>query len=349
MENENVAPQDLDTGKRGAHHDAMQLPIRAAKADVAMELYATGFNAWNQLIFDHSAIDDEPDDIFVFTKVLSRQRLGRPAAHLCYTTVQCDDALCLAGRVEDVSKNVDENKDVIRAESANGAVLIVENATSDAASHTLVKYPSPTTYQARTGGKSWPCRRRVTQIAAYDTGFIILYEDGTVDTLGDPRFEDCLGRDVNETSPADEPGEVVDLSDLGDPIQKVSAGGYIMAALTEGGGLYVWGAESAGSHSRHQAFPEISRVPNYIEVDGEQDVKDIALGESHAIALTSEGNVFVIGSNISGQLSLGKPFIWELVKTWTKVNTQIPPGWEVVGVEAGPRSSFIMASEAKQD
>lgn len=34
------------------------------------------------------------------------------------------------------------------------------------------------------------------QLVAFESGFAILYEDGAVETLGDPRYPECLGRDV---------------------------------------------------------------------------------------------------------------------------------------------------------
>ena len=46
----------------------------------------------------------------------------------------------------------------------------------------------------------YKCDQTVKQIEAFDTGFVILYEDGTVATMGDPRFENCLGRIVTETA-----------------------------------------------------------------------------------------------------------------------------------------------------
>ncbi|KAJ4313817.1 hypothetical protein N0V84_009221 [Fusarium piperis] len=205
-----------------------------------MELYATGFNAWNQLIFDPSAVKDEPDDIFSFTKILGAQRLDRVVSQMCYTA----------------------------------------------------------------------------------------------------------GREVDEPSPADVPGLVSDLSDIGEPIKKVVAGGYTLAALTEGGGLYLWGMQSPGSQSRHQAFTDLSGIPNYVEVDGEKDVQDIALGESHAIALTTDGCVYVVGDNTNGQLGLGSDSKGP-VESWLKMTFTPPTDWEIVGVEAGPRSSFIVTAKAK--
>lgn len=135
---------------------------------------------------------------------------------------------------------------------------------------------------------------------------------------------------------------MTDLSVLGDPIKKVAAGGYNVAALTQGGALYVWGAQPTKSQGRHQVFPDINGTPNYIEVDGDKDVTDIALGESHAIALTSDGCVYVIGANTNGQLGLGRNR--EAVDSWTKLDFELDIDREVVGVEAGPRSSFLMTS-----
>lgn len=145
-------------------------------------------------------------------------------------------------------------------------------------------------------------------------------------------------------SPADVPGLVSDL-DIGEPIKKIAAGGYALAALTEGGGLYLWGMQSPGSQSRHQAFTDLSEIPNYVEVDGEKDVQDIALGESHAIALTTDGCVYVVGDNINGQLGLGSDK--SPVESWLKVAFNTPSGWDIIGVEAGPRSSFIVTQKVK--
>lgn len=41
-----------------------------------------------------------------------------------------------------------------------------------------------------------PTKAQPKQLVAYEAGFAILYEDGTVATLGDPRYPECLGRDI---------------------------------------------------------------------------------------------------------------------------------------------------------
>lgn len=75
-----VASEDTEYTKK-------QFPIRAAQDDICAELYAAGFNAWNQLTFDPSMIDKnkEPEDIFTFTKVLGDQKLGPLEPGLYYT------------------------------------------------------------------------------------------------------------------------------------------------------------------------------------------------------------------------------------------------------------------------
>lgn len=63
----------------------MELPVRAAASDEALEIYATGFNAWNQLTFNPLPTDQEPDDLFSFAKVLASQSSGRVVPGLSYT------------------------------------------------------------------------------------------------------------------------------------------------------------------------------------------------------------------------------------------------------------------------
>lgn len=149
--------------------------------------------------------------------------------------------------------------------------------------------------------------------------------------------------------PADQPGLVPDLLDLGDPIKHVTAGGYCLAALTTSGSLYVWGQRSAGDkRTRHIAFAEVSGIPNYFQVDADKDVQDVAFGDGHAIALTTDGDIYVIGRNSNGQLGLGQDFGVE-AKAWAKVELNIPDDSAIVGVAAGPRASFILTSRGKRE
>ncbi|KAF4451397.1 putative E3 ubiquitin-protein ligase HERC6 [Fusarium austroafricanum] len=329
----------------------MDLPVRAAASDETMELYAAGFNAWSQLTFESSLADEEPDDLFTFAKVLADKKLGRIVPEMTYTAVQRQDTWAIAGSSPDTLLHHEQNKrylfDLPSGISGDGKVLTVQDLDSSPSTQVIVQYPSLTAWRAGKSTDTWPCKSLVRQIAAYDTGFVILLEDETVLSCGDPRFRDCIGRDVDESCPANVPGIILELSHLGEPIKKVAAGGYTVAALTESGALYLWGMETPGSQSRHNAFPHLNELPNYFEVDGEKDVQDVAIGESHAIALTTDGCIYLVGDNTNGQIGLGKD-TKAPVGSWSKIDFTPAQGWEVVAVEAGPRSSFIVTAKSKQ-
>ncbi|KAF4971741.1 hypothetical protein FSARC_1540 [Fusarium sarcochroum] len=327
----------------------MDLPVHAASTDDGMELYATGFNAWNQLVFEPSP-SEEPDDIFTFSRELTGNSISRVVPDISFTAVQRNDTWVVAGGPASRSLYSKDNKrflfDSISAISGDDKVLMAQDLDPLHPAQAIVEYSSLAAWNANDSTNTWPCKSPVRQIVAHDVGFVILLGDGSVLSCGDPRFQDCLGRVVDESCPPHIPSLVPDLSDLGEPVKKISANGYIIAALTEGGGLYLWGMQSPGSYNRHNAFTDLDAIPNYVEVDGDKDVQDIAVGESHAIALTTDGCVYVMGDNTNGQIGLG----WdarEPVKSWSKMNFKPSPGWEVVAVEAGTKSSFIVTAKAK--
>ncbi|KAF4121967.1 Alpha-tubulin suppressor [Geosmithia morbida] len=303
------------------------------------KLFATGFNAWSQLSLGRrsSSPEDEAEDIFTFRKVLEGGNLDVPTSKLTYTIVPQGTELRRAGTGyphddQQLRVSLDE------VENALGETLAIDRGDT---LH-IRKCPSPD--DASHQQSRFVCPSPVRQMAAWDAGWVILHEDGRVATMGDGRFPDCLGREVAADSPADAPCIVTDLSDLGEPISRVAAGGYTSAALTVSGGLYAWGMPSPGTtHRRQQAIGGLSGVPNYVGVGDDCDVQDVALGESHAIALTAEGDVYVIGGNENGQLGLGMPFT-ERASEWTKVNLQLEPGERPVRVAAGVRTSFILVA-----
>jgi regulator of chromosome condensation len=319
----------------------MQLPILPSSSNEATGLYVTGFNAWNQLNFESSPSDQEPDDLFTFTKVLACKAIRHIVPKMCYTAVQQNNTWVFAGSYPGKLLYREANAclfDSPNAESGDGKVLTVQGSD-------IAQYTSLAAWNADKCIETWPCKSLVRQIAAYDTGFVILLDNGTVLSCGDPRFRDCLGREVDESCPANVPNAVEDLNDLGESIKKVSAGGYTIGALTESGGMYLWGMRPPGSQRRHTAFTDLDPLPSYVEVDGDKDVQDFAIGESHAIALTTDGCIYVIGDNINGQVGLGKSAKESAL--WSKINFILSPGEEVVAVEAGPRASFIVTAKTQ--
>lgn len=169
---------------------------------------------------------------------------------------------------------------------------------------------------------------------AYETGFAALTHNGDVYTLGDERYSACLGRDVSPASPAGEPGLVTALQDLPTGrISKIAAGGYMLAALTTGNDLYIWG----GHPGRKTVPADVTDEPAPVDIEG-NDIADVAVGETHIIVLTTKGDVFVVGENGDGQLGIPS----KSEESWTRVSLGFKEGREVIGVQAGARNSFLL-------
>ncbi|KAH6603904.1 hypothetical protein Trco_007350 [Trichoderma cornu-damae] len=333
-----------------------------------MDLFATGFNAWDQLSFSQKIPrdttlqgededEDEPHDLDGFTKVLSAADIERPVSRLSYTIVRQDGRLTVAGLgppAEDLEMLYSS------AEAASGELLTIVRGQDGNGANELAKYPSLSSWASGSAPEAvFRCSPPATQIAAFSAGFVILHLDGTVSTCGDPRFEACLGRDTSTpTWPSGKPGPVPDLHDIvsaDDPVKRVTAGGTAVAALTSSSGsVYVWGStpsasskSPSSSHARRRghAFQELSGIPNYTEIDNGKDVVDVALGEAHAIALTADGLIYVIGENHNGQLGLGRRAGVGRAETWINLPFRAAEGCKIVGVAAGPRASFILTAK----
>ncbi|KAI3394305.1 hypothetical protein diail_2952, partial [Diaporthe ilicicola] len=175
-----------------------------------------------------------------------------------------------------------------------------------------------------------PCQ----QIVAYETGFAALTTTGDVYTLGDERYSACLGRETSPAKTADEFGLVTALQDLPTgPISKIAAGGYMLAALTTGNDLYLW-----GGHPGRKTIPaDITDEPTPVDIE-ENDIADVAVGETHVLVLTTDGEVFIIGANENGQLGLAS----KSEESWSRVRLDLKGGRRVVGVQAGARNSFLL-------
>lgn len=176
-----------------------------------------------------------------------------------------------------------------------------------------------------------PC----TQLVAYATGFAALTTSGAVYTWGDERYGACLGRDISaDASPAEKPGLVTALQDLPTgPIAKIAAGGYMLAALTAGDDLYLWG----GHPGRKAVLADVTDEPSPVVLGEELDVADVAVGEAHLIALTTDSKVYVVGDNGNGQLGLPV----DSADSWAQVELNLGEG-RAFSVAAGPRNSFIV-------
>ncbi|KAH8811751.1 regulator of chromosome condensation 1/beta-lactamase-inhibitor protein II [Xylogone sp. PMI_703] len=170
-------------------------------------------------------------------------------------------------------------------------------------------------------------------IISYRTGFAVLTTDGQVWTWGDLRYGPCLGREIDDKSEAAEPGLVESLLDLPTgPIVKISGSGYVLAALTSGNDLYVWG----GRAGEVPYLDDLSAIASPVDID--HDILDMAVGDRHLIVLTTSSEVFVIGDNGWGQLALSL----SAIENWQEIPLPFDDGREVVGVHASYKTSFLL-------
>ncbi|KAJ6782578.1 hypothetical protein PWT90_05694 [Aphanocladium album] len=290
-----------------------------------MQVYAAGCNAWGQLEFDTLGMSD----VSKFTKIMSGSTIEKPVSRLVYTLIKVDGKYRIAGRFLDAAQAptaaslaMRANGDVLRPQEGRAYVSIVTRREGQARKDTFSVHGI------------------VKQMAAFDTGFVILYENGRIATMGDPRFPAPLGRLPTKELPAGN-FEMIEEFAPGDLVKHITACGYAAAALTESGSVYIWG-RNLPSRPTEQFFPDLFPSANYFEIEDGKDIEDFALGETHAIALTCEGDIYVIGNNENGQLGVPRT---EVLRTWTKVNFSPPVDYQITGVAAGPHTSFIIVSK----
>jgi len=183
---------------------------------------------------------------------------------------------------------------------------------------------------------------RVQQLVANATAFICLMDAGGVYTWGDARFRNLGRRSTalgdEHVVPAAEPGIVEALGGI--KITKISAGGWVMGALSEDGAAYIWGARTPGTEKSIRPLTTVEGdgvvlVEIQEPADSDPfDVVDLTIGNGHAVVLCEGGKVFGIGENRYGQLGCGTR--QDFYESWVKV---IRNG--ALSAEAGPKCTFV--------
>ncbi|KAI3317474.1 regulator of chromosome condensation 1/beta-lactamase-inhibitor protein II [Xylariaceae sp. AK1471] len=296
-----------------------------------MDLYVAGFNAWRQLEFSPLGNStEEPDDTVSFQRVLSDELIEVQYASLTCTIINTSTGLQYAGSVDEGVKSGLKQKllSSTAAVAGNGVIATYDGINTISQHTSLLPSTEAEDSQIFSGMED------VIQLVAYETGFVALSRDGKVWTWGDERYAATLGREITISRPAERPGIVDDLNGLpSGKIKKIAAGGYTVLALTEGHDLYAWG----GHPARQPILETLSSSPSPVDVV-DNDILDFSVGEAHVIALTSDGDVYIIGENTNGQLGL--PL--EKTAVWIKVPISLTTGTAVVGVKAGHRNSFVV-------
>lgn len=154
---------------------------------------------------------------------------------------------------------------------------------------------------------------------------------------GDSRYQ-SLGRQTGEDSaPADKPGVLEGLQGL--HIVKVACGGWLSAALSADGALYLWGSTDPTSESPVRCVipGEIALVEIPTIEDSELlDVVDMAVGDNHVAILAGSADLYAVGANGGGQIGLGDDV--EFAEDWQYVHHFS----QVQSVHCGPKSTFVL-------
>ena len=190
----------------------------------------------------------------------------------------------------------------------------------------------------------------IEQLVANETTFAALAEikgitraQGQVFSWGDRRhalIDESYGKVDEDVEPY---GSRVDALD-GIKIKKIAAGGYITAALSTENDLYLWGGRvgEANCISDLQGSDEDDEPVKVANVDGQKDIKDVAVGSGHIVVLTKDGKVYAAGTGHNGQLGMGEGKR-DFVRDWTEVKGL--EGKTVTAVHCGPWNSFAIVAD----
>lgn len=185
---------------------------------------------------------------------------------------------------------------------------------------------------------------RPKQLLANTATFLLLMEDGEVYSWGDPRHQ-SLGRPIvgDGAAPADKPGMVEAVGGL--RIRKLASDGWLSAALSEDGALYLWGAGMPGADKsikclREAGAGEVALVDLPGEGGEPLDVIDVAVGDGHVAAVAADHRLYVVGDNRNGQLGLGSEE--DFFEDWTVTALS----GDIHRVVCGPKATFAFAGDS---
>ena len=170
------------------------------------------------------------------------------------------------------------------------------------------------------------------------TCFVALSATDEVLTFGSALHPQALGRTPTPANPAEVPSPISFLGGIS--IDKVAAGGWIGATVSEDRDLYVWGGQ-VGATKRINALPKFSagEEMRLVDINGGVDVVDVGVGSEHMIALTGDGEVWVTGEGDCGQLGTGATGFEE---DWVRVRGDWEANGRVVGVGCGMWCSWVL-------
>ncbi|RKF76327.1 putative serine threonine-protein kinase nek9 [Golovinomyces cichoracearum] len=312
-----------------------------------MKIWVSGFNAWGQLdIFDEKAQNQVfPDDLQTFQIFTQSDKLDILWTAITANMIEESGKILVAGCPDELVTILFQKPALCSSMAVAGNDKIVGRSIID----TLLKiytliviaiengalrtFDSLQNFRSGNGKLIENCQE-FTHVVANQTSFTALSSTGEVWTWGDSRYSACLGREILCKSSASIPCLVESLSYLPTgPIKKISSGGYMTAALTEGNDLYVWG----GHPGQPGILDSLASDPMPINIEG-ADIIDIAVGFDHILALTLERRLYTIGFGHHGQLGVNSKQQCQ----WKEVMLFPKKGQHIIKVYAGYKTSFVV-------
>lgn len=171
-------------------------------------------------------------------------------------------------------------------------------------------------------------------VSGWNTVYALL-EDGTVKTWGDYAYGQ-LGLGSGVSTFQRQPATIASLSG----VVSLHAGRNHVFALFADGTVKSWGMNDHGQLGLGTGITGNQSSP--VSVAGLQDVKQIAGGLSHSLAVLNDGSVKAWGLNLYGQLGLGSG-----TASTQRSPVVIPDLYNVKQVEAGDDASFALAMDGK--
>ncbi|WP_402842945.1 SpaA isopeptide-forming pilin-related protein [Microbacterium sp. GXS0129] len=146
---------------------------------------------------------------------------------------------------------------------------------------------------------------------------------------------------VSPTSGPTAGGTVVsDQYPIGIDFTIVDGGSYGTVALGSDGVVYAWGDNAAGQLGDGTTTSHSTPAP--VSTPAGVSFTDIAAGEAHVLALTSDGQIYSWGSNSSGQLGIGSTTSSSL-----PVLVPTPAGVTFTQVSARGGSSYALTADGR--
>jgi alpha-tubulin suppressor-like RCC1 family protein len=124
----------------------------------------------------------------------------------------------------------------------------------------------------------------------------------------------------------------------------ISAGYQFSAAIESDGTLWTWGRPDAGKLGIGDVAPEVIKVNTPTKVGTDTDWISVSLGESHALALKSDGTLWSWGHNGMGQLGTGTNPDGS-IKAGVSSPVQVGTDDDWIAISAGNNYSLALKSD----